>query len=1032
MAPQKTPRAAFEPISPDLDLAKLVETTPNFEYVVRIHCDAIDEQGIDQFEKLVLLHVIIGGKPLVIEGYQDRLEKWIFGLQWLKDNHGTKVENARNLTTKSNLPLSIGHYLGNMPLLTNQWTATNYKDTDRQRIYLKDIDCPPVWQDKLKDLLPPFLFYFNESSHGDDISKAGDLMSCLPPEMRAENLMSYVGHEGTYTPAHREMCATLGHNIMVETSTGSFEDGKRTKPGSSIWFMTETNDRHLVSEYWLSTLGHDIEIENHFAQINAWKAAPFKTYVVEQRVGDFILIPPLAPHQVWNRGTRTMKVAWNRTTVETLEMALSEALPKARVVCRDEQYKNKAMIYYALSKYSDLLNYPGQRTGHKVRQLQKDFRRLFSLFSGILLSEMFSRNLPEPRNVEYLPFDSNVTCSFCRSNIFNRFLTCTTCVGKLPNGDEDTYDICMECYSLGRSCACVSKLKWVEQFRWKDLVRKHEVWRNQILQYNPRASDSLQPLLVEHERLGKKPLAEICQEELKRRPFNDITKPVVREEEDEVVATNDDGRVRKRRKIRRSEKFRRENSSCHICKTPEPVWKLATCSSCQMCYCYGSLYRAFDISPRIVLEDPKWKCPRCQKICSCAACRKDPSMKPFEPNITVLGHDTSKVADPRSVETLVNFRHSNLLWLKKAGDHPENSIDTRRLQKRFEEAEKAKSKEATLDENYVDPVEAGILRLAGYENIPVVDPSLALPHQEGNHVDNDVEEREDEEEEIPIDPALMAMNYEPQFVVPSNAVFREEMSDRYQVTEAITFEFAEEPTPQAATDPQNPTLPPIDNVTQLPVVGSGLEFGLGGTSNAMPDATIIQSDVMTASATQPLGVQKRLRKEKDDDFAPRKRKARNVSGPRRAGRRAEEGFDNPSGEENGNIPATGTVDSAQPPLGTRKSSRRISTRRSQPQVPDEPPSPVAVDDENHVIDIHIETTIVSPRAPPQQRTSPQQVSPRSSRPASKAGAKPQHPAKEPQPAPQPTEAEKNRKAKMMAMEWAHGNMEVVDGWSDSD
>lgn len=84
------PRAAFEPISPDLDLAALVESTPNFEYVVRIHCDAIIEQGIENFEKLVLLHVILGGKPLVIEGYQDRLEKWIFGLQWLKDNHGSK------------------------------------------------------------------------------------------------------------------------------------------------------------------------------------------------------------------------------------------------------------------------------------------------------------------------------------------------------------------------------------------------------------------------------------------------------------------------------------------------------------------------------------------------------------------------------------------------------------------------------------------------------------------------------------------------------------------------------------------------------------------------------------------------------------------------------------------------------------------------------------------------------------------------------------------------------------------------------
>jgi len=123
--------------------------------------------------------------------------------------------------------------------------------------------------------------------------------------------MCYIGHEGTYTPSHQEMCGGLGHNIMVEASDGSTEHGKRTSPGSSIWFMTETKDRHIVSDFWTSILCQHIDIEDHFAQINAWKAAPFKTYVVEQKPGDFILVSPLAAHQIWNTGTRTMKVAGN-------------------------------------------------------------------------------------------------------------------------------------------------------------------------------------------------------------------------------------------------------------------------------------------------------------------------------------------------------------------------------------------------------------------------------------------------------------------------------------------------------------------------------------------------------------------------------------------------------------------------------------------------------------------------------------------------------------------------------------------------
>lgn len=90
--PASRSSAAFEPISPDLDVAALVEQTENFEYAVRIHCDAIEQQGLPSFEKLVLLQVVVGGKPLVIEGYDTRLENWIFSVPWLKDNVGSKSE----------------------------------------------------------------------------------------------------------------------------------------------------------------------------------------------------------------------------------------------------------------------------------------------------------------------------------------------------------------------------------------------------------------------------------------------------------------------------------------------------------------------------------------------------------------------------------------------------------------------------------------------------------------------------------------------------------------------------------------------------------------------------------------------------------------------------------------------------------------------------------------------------------------------------------------------------------------------------
>jgi hypothetical protein len=88
--PANRPRASFEPLPPDLDVRALVESTDNFQYVDRISYEMIQQQPLEQFEKLVLLHVIIGGKPLVIDGFEDVLGLWDFTPKWLRDNHGDK------------------------------------------------------------------------------------------------------------------------------------------------------------------------------------------------------------------------------------------------------------------------------------------------------------------------------------------------------------------------------------------------------------------------------------------------------------------------------------------------------------------------------------------------------------------------------------------------------------------------------------------------------------------------------------------------------------------------------------------------------------------------------------------------------------------------------------------------------------------------------------------------------------------------------------------------------------------------------
>jgi hypothetical protein len=631
---------------------------------------------------------------------------------------------------------------------------------DLQRIYLKDVDCPDEWHKSLETIIPPFLFYFNDSpksyagpgskytdlpplprtKDNKPIAKAGDLMSSLPEEMRAKNLMCYIGHEGTYTAAHQEMCGTLSQNLMVEASDGTPEGGKTMRPGTSIWLMTETHERPIVSEYWKSVLGHDLDLETHFAKLESWKNAPFTTYVVEQTPGDLVIVPPLSVQQIWNRGTRTMKVAWNRTTVETLRWALDEELSRARAICREESYKNKAIIYYSLEKYSKLLEQDPEQNHPSVNALWDDFEYLFKMFTDILLSESFSAE-SSTKKVEYLEFTSDVTCSYCRCNIFNRFLTCGGCVD-----GEEAYDICMDCYVFGRSCKCISKLKWVEQFRWKDLEARHEKWRLQVMSHIAKEGYGMDHPVLSAVRASvtRKSVAEICQEQLRVRPWVDCNKEVKPATPSDSESEEIHGRRTKRRKTnnnqakdKRVKKKPGEMGRCHTCKY-RPIWTLKPCSTCDSQYCYGCLFRLFDLPPEQAMQFPVWECPKCKKICSCSGCNKKANMmEPYIPQEILLGHDTLKVADERSVESLVDLRQSNVGWMKKF-QRTKPHFRERRFDKLMRDADEVRK---ALDETRTVVVEQVIAEQNGlhfddaladiaqevYEPINLsVDPSLRL------------------------------------------------------------------------------------------------------------------------------------------------------------------------------------------------------------------------------------------------------------------------------------------------------------------
>lgn len=84
------PQAKFDPIPPDLDLNGLVDRTPNLKWVQRVSRIQMQNLGQQEFEKVVLMHVILGGKPLVIDGWETILPNWLFSADWLEQTYDKK------------------------------------------------------------------------------------------------------------------------------------------------------------------------------------------------------------------------------------------------------------------------------------------------------------------------------------------------------------------------------------------------------------------------------------------------------------------------------------------------------------------------------------------------------------------------------------------------------------------------------------------------------------------------------------------------------------------------------------------------------------------------------------------------------------------------------------------------------------------------------------------------------------------------------------------------------------------------------
>ncbi|KAK7020501.1 hypothetical protein R3P38DRAFT_2969837 [Favolaschia claudopus] len=433
-------------------LASLLSQGKNFREVPRAIYSSTEET--EETEAQIKRHEEANpGVPLVVQGlhtHQD-FQRTEFSPEYFVAN-GPKDISVRNVHDRTDKDISLSEFIERTRAMSP------FKEPyEQERLYGKDVACPPKWANFLHTgkVIPTYLAP----------DTAENLLNNLPQTHRPETLMCYVGVGDTFTPCHKDLCASSGHNLMCYTENG----------GSSFWFLTATSSANAAAEYFQS-IDQVLDHDSHVITLKELANAPFEIYITEQKLGDLVLVPPRSVHQVVNSGGITIKTSWSRMTLDGLSMALHYELPLYRRVCRPETYKVKATIYHTLLKavvsLSDLLS---QKAAKTMSADLKILGQILPLFDSIMIEE-FAFDAPHMRQLAK-PNDNDeeidqLSCDFCGGDIFLSFFECTSCVnGSKRAAHGAGFIICPGCYAEGRTCACEVMLPM--QCRFLD-----QLWHN--------------------------------------------------------------------------------------------------------------------------------------------------------------------------------------------------------------------------------------------------------------------------------------------------------------------------------------------------------------------------------------------------------------------------------------------------------------------------------------------------------------------------------------------------------------------------
>ncbi|KAF9581848.1 hypothetical protein BGW38_000979, partial [Lunasporangiospora selenospora] len=479
------------------------------------------------------------GRPLVIEGFH-QLPQWkqdLFSFSFLKKTHGNDGIVCRDLRSAEDVLISMSDYI-------------------------KEVH--PAALDECILISVDIQYVITGADLGN-----------VKAHLAAENLLVYIGQGGTWTPAHLDQCGAIGHNIMPWADDDS----------SSIWFLVATGDKAKAEALWKS-FGHPLEYEGYFASVEELACADFPIYVIEQKIGDFVLVPSQSYHQVFNLGRASIKIAWNRLTSQSLKASVDYVLPRYREIGRPEGYRISLVIKSNIEAFRVILQKQSSDLTLPVDDFIESFNILIGLFRTIIEEEWVDMGIMDYADTstfkrpKRLANMSPATCDYCRSDIWNRQYQCTLC----KNEDGDSYDICTRCVSLGRGCVhrATRSLEFIENFSMKSCVELHndaiDAWNNStVLQGHSGYSRIDNPWIKGFAPLGDKGFS-----------FASLA-------------------------FKRKHSKKRRRRACHICKQRSMNLMSVICLECQHHFCESCLLQQYDQRwDEIETKREGWTCPMCK------------------------------------------------------------------------------------------------------------------------------------------------------------------------------------------------------------------------------------------------------------------------------------------------------------------------------------------------------------------------------------------------------------------------------------